>query len=370
MKIFAKTVLPVMILISITLSQDAKPLCYVEPDSLVKNVLRGNVWWYELSLINNSDSTFNDVRVEITYDRNSRLLRSPRWRGRSGLRPRQYAKKFPATRKVVFDFPEVKPYTKTKIWVALVSTQTGPHKVYAKLLKKSPGGEWVEWKPIVPPETTVAAVESVETTIAKAETSEVEVHIEKSDSTLMVTAKTVTKTPPESLSVGKVKFGLKGIPTPPLIFGNFITRVIFIVLLILNLIIIVFLILIWTSIKQSNDRIKYLLKRIESEGKKPKYFESPAQKAPEEEPKKPEEEPKKEETKKPEPKEKPETKSTDNTLIIEGINPESEVQILDDYSVPPAEEKPSEKGKSEKEQNSKSILDEIKKLFNQLEDEE
>jgi len=142
------------------------------------------------------------------------------------------------------------------------------------------------------------------------------------------------------------------------------------VLLILNLILIVFLILIWTSVKQSNDRIKYLLKRIESEGKKPKYFESPAQKTPEEEPKKPEEEPKKEETKKPEPKEKPETKSTDNTLIVEGINPESEVQILDDYSVPPAEEKPSEKGKSEKEQNSESILDEIKKLFNQLEDEE
>jgi len=171
MKTFTKTALPLMILISITLSQDAKPLCYIEPDSLVKNVLRGNVWWYELSLINNSDSTFRDVRVEITYDRNSRLLRSPRWRGRSGLRPRQYAKKFPETRKVIFDFPEVKPYTKTKIWVALVSTQTGPHKVYAKLLKKSPEGEWVEWKPIVPLETTVAAVESVETTIAKCATN-------------------------------------------------------------------------------------------------------------------------------------------------------------------------------------------------------
>lgn len=131
--------------------------CYINPDEYSLYIARGNVRWYDFTLINETEFTIESPRVEVRYPAGVRLLRSPRWKGKSGLNPRKYATKDPAHRRVYFDLPEILPHSSKDMWVAFVATKTRTHHFSAQLLVRSGNGDWVEW---TPPEETTAIIDT------------------------------------------------------------------------------------------------------------------------------------------------------------------------------------------------------------------
>ena len=133
-------------------------LCYINPSETSKRIIYGNVWWFDFTVVNNSDYTIENPRIEVQYSSGVRLLHSNRWKGKSGLNPRKYATKDQANRRVYFDIPKIEPHSETEMWVAFVSKKTETHYFSARMLVKSEDGSWVEWSP--PQPTTIDTIKS------------------------------------------------------------------------------------------------------------------------------------------------------------------------------------------------------------------
>jgi len=163
----------VFLIISSLAAQSQYGECVIKPDKRSEKIVRGNVWWYEFTVINESDNTIERPRIEVGYSSGVRLLRNERWKGKSGLNPREFAFKDQPNRKVYFSVPQIAPHSRTDMWVAFVGLENATHQFSADILIKSPEETWVKWVPpaqvvetidtqTIPAETTVV----VETTVA------------------------------------------------------------------------------------------------------------------------------------------------------------------------------------------------------------
>jgi len=110
-----------LLLFSSIATQGSSNRCYIAPTEVSKEIIRNNVWWYEFSLINESDFSIKSPRIEVRYSRDMHPLQSMSWKGKSGLKPWEWATRDEVNRKVYFDLPEILPHWRTKLWVAFVA---------------------------------------------------------------------------------------------------------------------------------------------------------------------------------------------------------------------------------------------------------
>jgi hypothetical protein len=157
----------ILLLFSSIATQGSSNRCYIVPAEVSKKLIRNNVWWYEFSLINESDFTIKSPRIEVRYSRYMHPLQSISWKGKIGFKPQEYATKDESNRRVYFDLPEIFPRWKTKMWVAFMAEKTGTHYFSSRILAKSPEGSWVEWAPPKIPHAVTEVSVPNETTIVE-----------------------------------------------------------------------------------------------------------------------------------------------------------------------------------------------------------
>jgi len=120
---------------------------------------RGDVRWYEFSLINSLDTTFESIQIEVNYGKEIRLLKDNSWRGRKGISHREYATEYASERKITFNLPPIEPNEREEFWIAFVSLKKGTYSFNSRINLQNDSGEWMDAKILL---TELSAARAIE----------------------------------------------------------------------------------------------------------------------------------------------------------------------------------------------------------------